>query len=680
MAKLIKILIGLFVVLILGLIIIISLIDLNQYKDEVIQIVEENTGRNFNIEGEFSLAISLVPTIVVEGVSFANAEWGSQENMLTVGRLEVQVSLIPLISGNLQVNRLILNSPQIFLETNSSGEGNWLLGLDERLEEQPQAAETNGSGQLPGLVIHDILIDDMNLTYKDGVTGKTTELGIEEITLNGSGYDKPLQFALSAIYNNNPVRLSGTIGSPEQLITDESFKVDLSGNIANADLAIKGSIDKPKSAKGLVLKLNFNVDSLKGLSSLAETELPEFGPLSFAGTLKDTDDGYALNDMALQAGPHDLAGDLSIDMSADKPSVIAKLTSNIIDVTGPVVEEEVDLPPDAKLFSSDPLPLEGLMAANADISIHAKTIKSNAATLNDTNIGIKLNNGRLVISPLTSNIAGGTLASTLNLDASNGKSAKLSINLDIKGLIPGQLPSLEGQMTGGSTDLSLNANGSGENVAAMMAGLNAKILIQTGKGVIKSKEANVATSNVLMEAFNKLNPGSEEKEGSELECFVAKIDIKDGIAEIDNSIALQTNSLNVIGNGMLDFKNETLDLGVEPQAREGLGINMSQLAELVRLKGTFAHPSVGTDTKAALKAGLSVGAAVATGGLSILAQGLFDKTTAEEDPCALALGIKTAEAPEPEPEPEETAEAPATNKIEEAANAIKDNFKSLFGK
>lgn len=41
-----------------------------------------------------------------------------------------------------------------------------------------------------------------------------------------------------------------------------------------------------------------------------------------------------------------------------------------------------------------------------------------------------------------------------------------------------------------------------------------------------------------------------------------------------------------------------------------------------------------------LKTAASVGTAVATDGLSILAQGLFDRATADDDPCATALGIK----------------------------------------
>ena len=79
MGKIIKILVGIFVVLVITVIVLISMIDVNQYKEDVIAIVEENTGRDFNIEGDFEFALSLIPTVVVEGISLGNADWGTDE-------------------------------------------------------------------------------------------------------------------------------------------------------------------------------------------------------------------------------------------------------------------------------------------------------------------------------------------------------------------------------------------------------------------------------------------------------------------------------------------------------------------------------------------------------------------------------------------------------------------------
>ena len=54
----------------------------------------------------------------------------------------------------------------------------------------------------------------------------------------------------------------------------------------------------------------------------------------------------------------------------------------------------------------------------------------------------------------------------------------------------------------------------------------------------------------------------------------------------------------------------------------------------IKVTGTLTEPGVGLDEKGSLLTG---GAAVATGGLSILYKGIFDRVTAEGDRCEKTL-------------------------------------------
>ena len=53
----------------------------------------------------------------------------------------------------------------------------------------------------------------------------------------------------------------------------------------------------------------------------------------------------------------------------------------------------------------------------------------------------------------------------------------------------------------------------------------------------------------------------------------------------------------------------------------------------MRVGGTLAAPSALVDNTGVLEAGLSTGAAVATGGLLVVAEVLIDRVTADENPC-----------------------------------------------
>ncbi len=642
MGKGIKILAGLFILTIIVVVLVISTIDVNEYKSDLVQVVEEATGRKLVIDGEIGFAISLIPTVVIEDVKFANASWGSKPDMLSLNRFEVQVSLIPLLSGNIQINRVILLEPDIFLETDKNGTGNWIFkDVEETSAIVGSDPESPADSKLPGIVINEIQIENARISYKDGVTGKETKLVAEKITTESSSFEEPFSLWAKIIYDETPIQIEGTMGALDHLAANDNYPLDINISLNEAKLGLQGYVAKPLSGKGFDLVLNFNIDSLSKLSRLAGNELPDIGPISLNGTLSDSENSYSLKAMKLQAGKTDLSGDLTINISGERPAISATLIANMIDL---IELSGGESKPDKKtknerVFSADPLPLESMRSANADITINAKQIQTSSLVLNNTKISLTLKDGDLTIKPLSAQIAGGNLNGSIGLDA-RGKSAILTTDIQIKGLEPSQLPDLDAKVTGAKTDLSINIKGSGNSVSKIMAGLDGKLLVKVGQGVIKDTGSNIASADILTKSFSMLMPGTSTNDNAQLECGVANFDIKDGIATTKKGIALATNKMNVIGSGTIDLKTEKLDIGIVPEAREGIGISVGQLAGLVKLGGTLANPKPETDTKAALKAGVSVGAAVATGGLSILAQGLFDRATADADPCATALGEK----------------------------------------
>jgi len=211
-----------------------------------------------------------------------------------------------------------------------------------------------------------------------------------------------------------------------------------------------------------------------------------------------------------------------------------------------------------------------------------------------------------------------------------------------------------------------------------MAGLNGKLLVTIGSGKISSKAMELASADALMDTLSMLNPMAEGSDGSLLECAVVNFDIKDGIATADNGIAMSTNQMNILGGGTINLKTESLDLGIAPKAKEGVGLNVAQLAALVRLGGSLANPTPKADTEAALKKGLAAGAAVATGGLSLLAGELLGGSGDDVgNPCDIALG-KAPKKTAKKPSTEKSTVEKTTDTVKDAASAVGDKLKSLF--
>jgi uncharacterized protein involved in outer membrane biogenesis len=114
----------LFLVLMGGLYILLSTYDYDGLKPQIAEAVRDATGRELALGGKISLKFGLSPDLVVGNIAFQNAPWALQPDMVKVKRLEIQVALLPLILGHIDVKRFVLIEPEIPVETDPSGRSN----------------------------------------------------------------------------------------------------------------------------------------------------------------------------------------------------------------------------------------------------------------------------------------------------------------------------------------------------------------------------------------------------------------------------------------------------------------------------------------------------------------------------------------------------------------------------
>ncbi len=129
---------------------------------------------------------------------------------------------------------------------------------------------------------------------------------------------------------------------------------------------------------------------------------------------------------------------------------------------------------------------------------------------------------------------------------------------------------------------------------------------------------------------------------------------------------METKEIGVAASGTLDFRDETLDFTIKPRLRAGVQIKLVQFADLVHFRGPFAAPTVAIDAKGTAETIARLGAAYATGGLSVLGESLLAMGGEGGGECEAALG-KTP--------PPNAPKAPAT--ADRAKTPIDDIAKSL---
>ncbi len=641
-------------------------VDANRFKPEIVQAVENATGRDLEIAGRIELGVSLVPTLVLNQVTLSNAAWGTQPGMFRAGVIEAWVALLPLLLGELEIRRLELHSVELYLETDAAGLGNWRFGED--VDSEPQDPNT---GSARGPALDEVEISDARLTYRDGPSGRVTTMQVASLDISSRGFGQPVGVELDAVVAGHPVEASGTLGGLRWLMRDADYPVDMTVNVDSAQLEIRGRVARPLQGRGIDLAVSLRTDTLADLSGIAGTELPDVGPLLVSGTLIDSDRGYALNGLEFQAGDSDLAGNLVLNL-ADRPRLEARLYAERFDLAPWLAPRRQAKAGRGKVFSADPLPLAALRALDGEISLDAKAVSTGNATLEDLNARLALDRGHLELDPFSARLADGRLDGTARLDAEDeDEAAELQVDLRAEGLQPGQLPDLRDTLSDATTDVTVEAKGRGSSVSEIMANLDGRLLMKTGPGTLKSTSAATASSDVFLETYRLLNPSATQEQTTRIECGVVHFAIRDGLAITDHGIALATTRMNVIGSGAIDLGSERIDLGFTTQAREGVGISAGQLADLVRLGGTLANPEPTLDTEAAVMTGVAAGAAVATSGLSIVAQGLYDRLTADDTPCETALAMRVRDT--------RSTGDKAADAVKGVGEAIKGAFDSLFG-
>ena len=173
MSRLIAILVGLLLIIIAAIIIVPMLIPMETYKNQVVSLVKEQTGRDLRIDGDIGLSFFPNIGVSLENVGLSNAEWAKEGEMASMQEMRVALKLIPLFSGNVEVDSFVLVDPVIHLEVRRDGTPNWQFETaNASAQAQAASADAAGGGSgLSGLRLGDVSIRNGTATYRNAQTG-----------------------------------------------------------------------------------------------------------------------------------------------------------------------------------------------------------------------------------------------------------------------------------------------------------------------------------------------------------------------------------------------------------------------------------------------------------------------------------------------------------------------------
>lgn len=600
-----------------------SSLDYNAYRDTIAAEIERATGREVKIDGELKLDIGLSPSLSVTGVSFANVAGGSRPQMAKLDRLEAKVALWPLLSGDIDVDRLVVIGADILLETNEAGVGNWVFSSTSEA-----GAKAQEKVAIP--LVGEVVVERSVLTYMDGK--RRHQVRVDSLTAKLGGGETPLKLSFSGAVDGTSLSLGGAVGSLKRLRDDHAYPLDVELAIAGMTLGVEGTIGRPLQGRGLDLAISGKVPDLAGLSKLAGTALPKLGPIDATLMLSDKDGSYQLDNLKMRVAGSDLTGHLNLTVGTP-PRLVGALHSDklaIADLVPPVSGPEKD---DGRIFPADPLPISGLDRLAADLTYQATQVLIGRVALRDVEARIRLGRGMLSVKPAAATLADGKLDFAAGLDTAKSP-PRLSFDFDLREADLGQLSkdAADSDLLRGTLDLKLHGAGGGASVREIMAGLNGRANAVVVDGYIAKGYVDLLAADLL----SSLVPGERDIEGSKVNCFIADFPVAKGLAAT-RVLLLDTERMTVTGEGAIDLASERIKLQLKPKPKDP---SLLSLATPVNVGGTLADPTVAPDT-----VGLATGAAGAViGNLVLPGAGLLlpllSPGSDDKHPCLRAIGGK----------------------------------------
>jgi uncharacterized protein involved in outer membrane biogenesis len=625
LATVIRIVVVLVVALAVTAVAIVMSTDFSTYKRQIESAVRDATGRQFAIDGAFSLHIGLTPAITAENVRFANAGWGSRPEMAKIDRISAEVRLIPLFFGEVQIKRLVIVGADLVLETDKQGRGNWMFAAEvskavaappttaapAATAAQPQApVAAGGALSLPSF--DRIHIERARLVLRNGRTGSRDEVTVNSLDAQAADAESPVRIALHGLYTGIPLSLDGTLGPLAGLGHQSApWPVDLIAKAAGGTLQVKGTIREPLLGRGVDLTVAAQGDDLSALSTPLGQSLPA-GPYRLAGRVDEKGGSWAVHDLAVALGRSSLAGELTIDTRSARPRLHATLAAPLLDTAdlfaGPAGAAGAKKPDpaaataakadDGRIFSAAKLPLDELKGIEANIDLTANRIVVGGIPFAAVTTTLRIKDGVLTIEPLKATVAGAPVSVAFRIaqppGRPSGKSAEksrsvagapsLAVKLDATRIDLAMLLKEMGDpaMATGKIDLSAEVTGSGNSLRALMAGLDGKMAIVMGKGTIADQTLDLLSADVL----KAITPWAPRQRDLHVRCMVGRYDIRRGMLT-SRATVFDSDRVALSGEGGVNLATEQIGFTVVPHAKD---VSLLQLAVPIRIGGTLAAP------------------------------------------------------------------------------------------
>lgn len=571
-----------------------------------------------------SLQLFPVPALRATGIALSAPAWAHAPQLAAAELVEARLSWRALFSGRIAPGALRVEGGHLSLERAADGRRSWDLG--------------GGDGALDWRQLVRADIAGMDIHYREG-DGEPRTWRITRL-------------AASAAPDWQDLRVDATLDHAKQTMTLKARLADLSkagldnaatdGEIAagwpSAQLEVKGTLPLSLTGGGTAATVALEAQSMEAVLRFFDVvpDRPLKAPLSLHATLSGTADRLAVSKLRARLGQTEASGELQVRRAQGRLKVEGALASPAIDWA--TLTREAGRPPPPpipkdELFRHHPLAwglidaLDGIDTA-LTLNLEALTLRS-GIQLAGVSATVESRDDKVDLPAFSMQLLGGKASGSLKLVGAK-RSAQLS--LAASGVRLERFFSERGRkvpVSGGPMRIDATVSGRGASLREMAGTLDGLATIRGGATLVRSEKAGEVES--LLTSMTAL---LSEKDAPQirLSCFAGRLPFSNGVAA-SATVGARSEVSKLLTSGTVDLKRQRVELKGRVRARDGISLGIAALSGDVSIAGPLRRPKMSLDPVGTPSALARLGAAIVTGGLSLVATAAWDAANPGADPC-----------------------------------------------
>ena len=403
----------------------------------------------------------------------------------------------------------------------------------------------------------------------------------------------------------------------------------LKARLGDARFELSGELQVQPTLAAKGIRLAGSGPRLSELGTIREWKLTD-RPFKITASVQSSAGEQLVDDLRFESGKNNLNGRFRYTRGSNVPSVEIALKSshlNLDEIRVPQLAEDESVAAATsqdRVFTNDPLPFEVLDTFDAELSVEIDDLHLNQRRWRNLVAEASLKQGVLEVRRAQADAAEGKLnASGIVKPAPTGRSIAAEITathamIALSDMTPEEIEQLPHYA------IAAQLSALGSTTRELATSLDGFAWIIGGRGQIRRSNLGPLAGDFLTELLGAINPLSwRKKKYAQIDCQGLYFEIANGRIETAPAIVLQAEHAVVLATGTIDLESEKIDFIFETTQRKGIGVSLSDYTNLfTKIGGTLGNPKVILDPKVTLVEG---GAAVATGGLSVLVKGILKR-------------------------------------------------------